>query len=767
MAAHDPTDVITNLRKELLRLKEDRKALIAALSVSRRRVDGLRRTLYRAKPGGEKAAVAPHILTALMEHLPEGIMEATGLGTIDYYEAAKARLASIVESSDVAIISLSLSGTILTWNRGAEKLYGYPSGETTGRSYSFLIAPGQPDPFRSHAERIAAGACATPYETVMQTRDGRLLNVMVALSPLRDERNTLFGMSSIAYDITARKHAETALKTANEKLRSTLNSITDGYLKFGTRWEFLEMNPVAEKLFGPADTVIGTVCWQRYPQTIGGEFYMQIHKAVKTGCSVHFESKSVISGKWYETHAYPQTDGIEIYFRDISDRKRFEEEIRHLAYHDLLTGLPNKKLLIDLLGMELAHARRDQRKIAILFLDLDGFKEVNDRFGHAAGDLLLKEVSERLKRRMRGADIVSRVGGDEFIIILSNITDSADAATISRKLIEDLNKPINIYGTELMMSLSIGISIFPDDSEDVDTLCGYADIAMYRAKQQGRNHHRFHDASVNTKSVVRLRMENRLRQALAGNEFILFYQPQLIPGDQAVGCAEVLLRWQHPEDGLLIPDRFLALAEETGLIVPIGEWVLLTACEQNMAWKAAGYPGMCLSINLSDREFHDSGLPDRTRRVLHRTGLDPHLLEYEITEGAAMRDFDFTLATFRKLLKIGVRLSLDDFGTGFSCLNFLVRLPLHKLKIDRSFVRKMGADPSSLAIVQAAATLARELHITAVAEGVETEAERDALRKTNCTNIQGHLLSKPLPADQFEQQVLRNRSLWSMPHVTT
>ncbi len=761
MAVQDQFEVITALKGELLRLKEGKKALEAAFSKSRRRENDLKRTIDRVKASrdGAFSEVHPH---------PARCTE-TALNIADrkLYEAARSRLASIVESSEVAIISLTLDGIILTWNRGAEKLYGYSAETTLGRPYSFLVASGQTDPLPSHSKKIAKGACVAPYETIVRGEDGRLFNILGALSPIRDDRNAISGISVIAYDITARKSAETALKAANERLHSTLASITDGYLKLGTSWEFLEMNSVAEKIFGRAEDVLGKVCWQRYPQAVGSEFYMQIHKATQKGHPVHFESQSIISGKWYETHAYPRTDGIEIYFRDISDRKRFEEEIKHLAYHDLLTGLPNKKLLIDLFRMELAHARRNRQKIAILFLDLDGFKEINDRFGHAAGDLLLKEVSDRLKRRMRGADIVSRVGGDEFNIILPNVTDSADAATISRKLIEDLNKPIRIYGNELLMTASIGISIFPDDSEDIDTLCRYADIAMYQAKQHVRNTYAFHNPSLNTKNIVRIRMENRLKQALKNNELVLFYQPQLIFGPQAVRCAEVLLRWQHPEDGLLTPDRFLGLAEETGMIIAIGQWVLLTACEQNMAWQAAGYPRICLSVNLSDREFHDSGLPESTRQILHQTGLDPNLLEYEIIEGIAMRDIDFTFSTFRQLIEIGVRLSLDDFGTGFSCLNFLARLPLHKLKIDRSFLRNMGDDSSNSAIIHAATTLARELNIIAVAEGVETEAEMKALRKYNCTNIQGHLLSKPLPADQFEHQVLRTRYPWKTLHAGT
>ena len=739
MTEKDHNDVIRAMRDEIIRLQQVSAVLEQSINSCAKREVRLKEALHR------KNRIKRFITTA---------RDLNGLKTAK----ARSRLAAIVESSELAIISKTLDGTVLSWNRGAEKLYGYGTDEVVGRPYTFLIPPGHPDPFPELAERIARGDSIESYETEKMTKDGSRIHVLQTLSAIRDERNTISGISTIAYDITARRYAEAALKEAVEKLNSTLESITDGYLKLGPRWDFQAINPVAEKIFGPAEEVIGTVCWKRYPQTVGSEFYRQLHIAAKEKVPVHFESRSVISGRWYETHAYPRGTSMEVYFRDITDRKRFEEEIRHLAYHDLLTGLPNRKLLMDLAAVEVAHARRNRQKIGVLFLDLDGFKGINDRFGHAAGDLMLKDVAQRLKKRMRDVDIVSRVGGDEFMIILPDITYSGNVAKISGKIIKDLGRPYMIHGKAVRMTTSIGISIFPDDSDDIDTLGKYADIAMYHAKQQGRNRCQFYNPAFHSRIIERIRSEKRLKQGLENNELVLYYQPQRFGTKPGIACAEVLLRWQHPEHGLLIPEQFVPLAEETGLIIPIGAWVIRTACEQNRKWQASGYPAICLALNLSDRQFQHPGLAEATRDELERNGLDPQYLEYEITESVAMRDLDFSLLRLRQLSAMGVRLSLDDFGIGFGCLSYLLKLPFQKLKIDRSFIRGLESDSPNLAIVSAATALARSLRIEALAEGVETEAEFELLRQYDCTNIQGFFFSGPLPADRFEQQFLRQRT---------
>lgn len=671
-------------------------------------------------------------------------------------EADKARLAAIVESTEVAIISKSLSGIILTWNQGAEKLYGYSAGEAIGRPYTFLVPDGTPDIFPDLLIQTARGkAVETPTETQLLHRDGHLLHVFLTLSPIKDEQGRITSISTIAYDISAQKRAEAELKEANDKLYTTLNSITDGYFKLGPSWEFIEMNPRAEKIFGPLGELVGTNCWHRYPEVVGSPLYLKLHQAVETGVPQHFETRAMESGKWYEIHAYPRKMCLEIYFRDISDRKRFEEEIKHLAYHDRLTGLPNKTLLMDIFDIEVARARRNENKIGILYLDLDGFKEINDRFGHAAGDRLLKDVAGRLKRRMRGADIVARVGGDEFNILLPNLVNTNSITTIARKLIEDLHRPYVIYGQDLNITTSIGISVFPDDSTDIETLCRYADIAMYHAKQQARSSYRFYNPAIDISSIERIRMENHLKQAIGNNELELYYQLQQIAGRTTPACAEVLLRWRHPEAGLLTPEHFIALAEETGLIVPIGNWVLLTACEQHRKWAAMGYPKLCLAINLSDRQFYDPGLSESLLSILSRTGMCAEDLEFEVTENTTMRDFEYALPRLKQLAGMGVRLSLDDFGIGFCRLSQLIRMPINKVKIDRTFIRDITPDSVNIAIINAVIALTRALRIDVVAEGVETDRQREILRQHHCENYQGFVLSKPLPADRFASQILQ------------
>ncbi|MGM0453124.1 MAG: sensor domain-containing protein [Thermodesulfobacteriota bacterium] len=671
-------------------------------------------------------------------------------------EADKARLAAIVESTQVAIISKSLSGIILSWNQGAEKMYGYTAAEAIGRPYTFLVPGGQTDIFPELFQTIARGiTLETPTETQLLHKDGHLLHVFLALSPIKDDQGDITSISTIAYDISARKRAEAKLKEANDKLYSTLNSITDGYFKLGPTWEFMEMNPAAEKIFGPIDNLIGKNCWQRYPEAVGSPFYLHLHQAVETGHPQHFETRAIVSGKWHEIHAYPRKTCLEIYFRDISDRKRFEEEIKHLAYHDLLTGLPNKTLLIDIFNIEAAHARRSNTKIGILFLDLDGFKDINDRFGHAAGDRMLKEVASRLKRRMRGADIVARVGGDEFTILLPNIGNTNGITTIARKIIQDLHRPYAIYGQDLHVTTSIGISVFPDDSTDIETLCRYADIAMYHAKQKGRNNYKFYNPAIDISSIERIRMENQLRQAIANNELELYYQPQQFADNTGAACAEVLLRWRHPEAGLLLPEHFISLAEETGLMVPIGQWVVHTACRQNREWQKAGYPALCLAINLSDRQFYDPSLSDSISAILSRTGMPASHLEFEITENTAMRDFHYSLPRLKQLAAMGFGLSLDNFGIGFCRLSQLIRMPIKKLKIHRCFIQDIAPDSAGMAIIEAMLALTRQMRIKVIAEGVETIQQRDILKQYGCDSYQGYVLSKPLAADRFETEILQ------------
>jgi diguanylate cyclase (GGDEF)-like protein len=436
------------------------------------------------------------------------------------------------------------------------------------------------------------------------------------------------------------------------------------------------------------------------------------------------------------------------------ERKRYQEQLEFQANYDAITGLPNRNLLHDRLRQSV-FAQRYVRSIGVVFLDIDHFKFVNDSLGHNAGDKLLKCVAERLSRSVRDGDTVARLGGDEFILILNDQSGQEFIYRAMQRIISTIAAPIEVDGHELLVTCSAGVSLYPQDGRDVETLLKNADAAMYRAKEKGRNNFQFYTAEMNLQVNERLKTEASLRRALERNEFELYYQPRFeVRSGKPVGC-EALLRWRHPERGLLLPERFIALAEETGLIVPIGEWVLQSACAQAKAWQKNGSSPIAVSVNLSLRQFKQDALVDAVEAALGRAGLSPCLLEMELTESLVMHDTDLAVRVLTRLREIGVKLSVDDFGTGYSSLSYLTRLPINALKIDQSFVQDVkgngGADEGIVA--QTIISLAHNLKLKVVGEGVETEPQFQFLKKHGCDEAQGFHLGRPMPAPEFERFV--------------
>jgi diguanylate cyclase (GGDEF)-like protein len=443
--------------------------------------------------------------------------------------------------------------------------------------------------------------------------------------------------------------------------------------------------------------------------------------------------------------------------RDISDRKVAEERVQYLAYYDALTELPNRTLLHDRLAKALADARRQKYKIALLFLDLDGFKDINDSLGHSVGDLLLQEVADRLKKFAREQDTLARLGGDEFLIMLTHIKDVPDAAVATERLMDAMTAEFVIEGRHLNVSCSVGISIFPEHGADGETLIKNADVAMYCAKMSGRNNFRFFIEDMNAQAVERLTLENSLRRALEKRELFLVYQPQMdIVSGKIIGL-EALLRWQHPELGLVPPDRFIRIAENSGLIVPIGEWVLRTACSQARKWQVEGLPAVSVAVNVSAIQFRQEDFCELIGRVLHETGLAPQYLELELTESLLLANADVMLSVVEELKAIGVTLAIDDFGTGYSNFNYLRRFQVSKLKIDRSFIQDVAVKPDDAAITTAIISMARSLNLKVIAEGVEDEAQMTFLRANQCDEIQGYYFSKPLAVDKVADKLRGDR----------
>ncbi|MGB7846449.1 MAG: EAL domain-containing protein [Candidatus Acidiferrum sp.] len=441
---------------------------------------------------------------------------------------------------------------------------------------------------------------------------------------------------------------------------------------------------------------------------------------------------------------------------EVEERKSAEEQIQFLAYYDPLTGLPNRTLLRDRMTIALASARRRGEKVALLFLDLDNFKNINDSLGHTAGDFLLKEVANRLKRWTREQDTVARLGGDEFILVLTAVREMSDARVTAERIVHDIAMGFVIQGKRLTITCSLGISLFPDHGTEVDALIKNADVAMYSAKEIGRNNLQFFTQEMSAQVLEKSTLENSLRGALENNELFLVYQPQVDFSSGNIIGAEALLRWRHPELGLITPDRFIPIAENTGLIIPIGEWVMRTACVQACQWQKDGLPALTVAVNVSPMQFRQKVFPQMVKRVLRETGLLPQCLDLELTEGLIISSPEVVLSTFQELKEMGVKLSIDDFGTGYSNLSYLRHFPVHKLKIDRSFVRDLASDPDDASITSTIISMAKSLDLKVIAEGVENEEQISFLRAHHCDEFQGFYFSKPLPANDFAERLRRS-----------
>jgi len=464
---------------------------------------------------------------------------------------------------------------------------------------------------------------------------------------------------------------------------------------------------------------------------------------------------------WCDLHFYPVKDpdnekithyvGI---LSDVTENKFFqaqlecEQKLKYQATHDVLTGLANRTLLIELLANAIAQAKREHQHIAVMVIDLDGFKFVNDGFGHSSGDKLLEIEAKRLRDTLRTSDTLGRFGGDEFVVIAPHVKDILLLPELIKRLLAVIEEPIFIENQELHMTCSIGLSIYPNDGIDPEMLLKNADAAMYRAKEQGKNTYQFFTSEMHTKIAKRLTVEHGLRHALERNELTLYYQPKLDLKAKSIVGFEALIRWEHPERGLLMPDEFISIAEDSGLIIPIGEWVLRTACIQNKAWQDAGYPPIVVSVNLSPRQFKQKNFVGIVKTILEETNLKPEHLELELTESLIMSNAEEFINVLRALKDLGVLLSIDDFGTGYSSLSCLRRFPVNWLKIDRSFVSALGEGEDAASIIKAIISLGHSLNLRVLAEGVETQDQLNTLGEYNCDEIQGFYLSRPMPPDK-------------------
>jgi diguanylate cyclase (GGDEF)-like protein len=434
---------------------------------------------------------------------------------------------------------------------------------------------------------------------------------------------------------------------------------------------------------------------------------------------------------------------------DVTESRHFKEQVEYLAVHDVLTGLPNRALFNDRLTVALAQARRGDQKLAILLLNLDRFSAINESFGYSVGDQFLCRVAERVRAGIRAGDTVARFGGDEFAVLIHKIRSEEDAAKVAQKVLEEIRLPFSVDQRELFTTTSIGASTYPTDGLDVETLTRNADAALHRAKEHGRDNYQLYSPEMNARAVERLSLENRLRQALQNEQLVLYYQPLIDLRSERIVGAEALLRWLHPELGLLSPGDFIPLAEVLGLIMPIGQWVLNASCEQLREWHDTGYPDFRVAVNVSTRQFQQPDFVGGVIQALEGSGISPESLELEITEPSVMRDPEGSIARLQDLKKRNVGLSLDDFGTGFASLNYLGLFPIHRIKLDGSFVRELPRNSNHCAIARAVIAMAHALRLSIAAEGVETPEQLAFLRDAGCDEAQGYLFSRPLPAPEF------------------
>jgi diguanylate cyclase (GGDEF)-like protein/PAS domain S-box-containing protein len=578
--------------------------------------------------------------------------------------------------------------------------------------------------------------------------------------PLRNQKGEIIGFRGVGRDVTQRRQMEETLRQSEERYRTIIKEMEEWYFETDLAGNITFFNDIFADILGYSQKELTGVNFQSFIRKEEADsVYRLFSQVFKTGKPIRnfpYEfiqtDGKVISA---EFSIFPKRDkeGMVCGFRgvghDITERKEAEKKIQYQATHDALTGLPNRLMFSQLLNQAIKSARRYKRQFAVLFMDLDRFKIINDTMGHDAGDELLQEIAARLKNTLRAVDITARLGGDEFVILIEEVSDLGHVSTVAHKILNSIIKSLTIMKQECRVTASIGISIYPKDAEDEQSLMKNADMAMYLAKEEGKNNYQFYSEDIQSKSLERLSIEKNLRFALERNELSLHYQAKLDFKTDVITGVEALLRWQNQYLGSVTPTQFITVAEETGLIVPIGRWVMRTACKQNVAWQREGLPPVCMAVNLSLRQLTDDNLINDIRAALNDSGMAPNLLELEITESMVMHNPVRMISILAKIKSMGVRLAIDDFGTGYSSLAQIKHFPIDTLKVDRSFIRNIPQDAEDKAITEAIIAMGKTLSLTVVAEGVETQEQLNFLREHSCDEMQGYHFSKPIAPEQF------------------
>jgi len=643
-------------------------------------------------------------------------------------------------------------------NQAMHEYSGLKNEKLPASGWLRLLHPDDREPcITVWSKALAKGKEESTEFRIKNQADGSYHWHLVRTVPVRNADGEIVKWYGTCTDIHDRKLAEDEIQRLANRLQTTLESITDAFYTLDRQWRFTYLNSEAERLIRrPRADLLGKVIWDEFPELAGSKLYKECVRAIAESSTVGFEERYDALGIWLEVHGYPSEEGLAVYFRDITERKRAEDNIQFLASYDPLTRLPNRRLVQDRLNQELMGCIRSGQKGALLFLDLDHFKTLNDTLGHEVGDALLKQVANRLIICLGADDTVGRFGGDEFVFILGQLgNDTAEAArqaeAAGQKILTQLSRPYFLNGHERFITPSIGITLFGEHEESVSDLLKRADFAMYQAKGSGRNTLRLFDPVMQANVNARVQLETQIREGLSRREFVPYYQPQVDARGKLTG-AEALARWQHPERGLVPPGEFIPVAEESGLILDLSRYMLFAVCRQLAAW--SDHPktaGLNLSVNISARDFHHPEFVSRILAVVDQTGANPKRLKLEITESLLLADVEETITKMSTLKDRGVCFSLDDFGTGYSSLYYLKRLPLDQLKIDQRFVRDVMTDANDAVIVRTIIILARSLGLDVIAEGVETKSMRDFLAEHGCYAYQGYYYGRPMAIEQFEE----------------
>jgi diguanylate cyclase (GGDEF)-like protein/PAS domain S-box-containing protein len=663
--------------------------------------------------------------------------------------------AQIVDQTHDAIISTNTEGRIISWNKGAEKLLGFAEAETHGQPLQCLFSEEEYAFFQKELFPLLLRNGQHEGEARLRRKSGENFAAHLSLSRLQDQNGNFSGMVCYALDISERKKNEDWMRLAAKFLDNT----TEALLVTDAEGTIIEVNTAFEEMAGfKREEVLGEnpriLKSDRHDKAFYEKMWEQLNARGHWQGEIWDRRKNgEVYPKWLSISTVHDERGKLTHYvaisADISDVKQNQERLEYLAHYDQLTGLPNRLLFNDRLQQAIRHATRTQQQVAVIVLDLDRFKEVNDTLGHSAGDALLVEVAAQLNNSIRGSDTVCRMGGDEFIIMMPAVGEVDNVIDIAQKLLSAFSRPFCINGNDVYITPSIGISMYPQDSKTQETLIKNADTAMYHAKREGRNNFQFYQESMYNTVLERLTLKSRLHQALDRDEFQLFYQIKVDSVTEEVVGAEALIRWLHPEDGFINPGRFIPLAEESDLILPIGQWVIREACTQNMMLHKIGLAPINIAVNLSARQLHQQNIPEIIKTILLETGLPAKYLSVEITESMLMQDVENTINTLAAIKEMGLSIAIDDFGTGYSSLNYLKRFPIDILKVDRSFVMDIDKDHGDRAVIASIITLAHNLKLKVVAEGVETREELEFLKAHDCDMIQGYYFSRPLPWQDF------------------